>query len=67
MFGATNVSFSVPRPLSEWEMDDVRMAIDNIINQQSFFYAGSDDVADEIVRFVADHQVLTNLEEVVED
>lgn len=48
-------------------MDDVRMAIDNIINQQSFFYAGSDDVADEIVRFVADHQVLTNLEEVVED
>jgi hypothetical protein len=67
MNGKTTVSFEVPRPLTDWEMDDVRQAIDAIINQRSFFYAGSDDIGDEIVKFVADREVLTNLEVIVED
>lgn len=63
----TSISIEVPRPLTDWEMDDVKTAVENILAQRSFFYAGSDDIGDEIVKFTAEHQILTNLEQVVED
>lgn len=66
-YSGTSVSIQVERPLTDWEYEDLKMCLDNIMNKRSFFYAGSDDVADEVVRFVAEYQLLTNLEEVVED
>jgi hypothetical protein len=63
----TTISIPVPRALTEWEMDDVKQAVDAILNQRSFFYAGSDDIGDEIVKFMADKDILTNLETVIED
>jgi hypothetical protein len=65
--GKTAISIEVERPLTDWEMDDVRQAVDAIMNQRSFFYAGSDDIGDEIVKFMADKDILTNLETVIED
>lgn len=67
MQGKTAISIEVERPLTDWEMDDVRQAVDAIMNQRSFFYAGSDDIGDEIVKFMADKDILTNLENVIED
>lgn len=67
MQGKTSISVEVDRPLTEWEMDDVRQAVDAIMAQRSFFYAGSDDIGDEIVKFMADKDILTNLENVIED
>jgi hypothetical protein len=67
MQGKTTISVEVERPLTEWEMDDVRQAVDAIMEQRSFFYAGSDDIGDEIVKFMADKDILTNLENVIED
>jgi hypothetical protein len=67
MQGKTTISIEVERPLTEWEMDDVRQAVDAIMEQRSFFYAGSDDIGDEIVKFMADKDILTNLENVIED
>lgn len=68
-YNGTSISIPVERPLTDWEMDDVKIAVENIMNQRSFFYAGSDDIGDEIIKFMADHdgQVLTNLEQVIED
>lgn len=63
---ATTVSFEVPRPLSAWEMDDVRQAIKNILDGKSFFYGGDDDLGDEIRAFLVDHPIESNLE-LVED
>lgn len=62
----TNATFTVPRPLTEWEMDDVRIAIKNIMESKSFFYAGDDNIGDDIRLFLVDHPVDTNLE-LVED
>lgn len=67
MQGKTAISIEVERSLTDWEMDDVRQAVDAIMNQRSFFYAGSDDIGDEIVKFMADKDILTNLETVIED
>lgn len=61
------LTFEVPRPVTEWEMDDIKMCIENVMEQRSFFYAGSDDVANDVVQFLGERQILTNLEEVVED
>ena len=61
------IRVAVPRPLSDWEMEDVKMVVKNVMEQRSFFYAGTDDVADEVVRFVANNQIFTNLEEVTEE
>lgn len=67
MTGSTNISFEVPRPLTEWEMDDIRMCIENVMDKTSFFYAGSDDVSDDVVRFLGEREILTNLEVIQED
>lgn len=67
MQGKTTISVEVDRPLTEWEMDDVRQAVDAIMHQRSFFYAGSDDIGDEIIKFMADKDILTNLENIIED
>jgi len=61
---STSVSFPVPRPLTGWEMDDIRQAIANILAGQSFFYSGNDDLGDEIRAFLVDHPIMSNLEQV---
>lgn len=66
-YKGTTISIPVERPLTEWEMDDVKQAVEAIMTQRSFFYAGSDDIGDEIVKFMADKNILTNLESVMED
>jgi hypothetical protein len=66
MQSRTTISVEVERPLTDWEMDDVRQAVAAIMNQRSFFYAGSDDIGDEIVKFMANKNILTNLENVIE-
>lgn len=58
----TTVNFEVPRPLTDWEMDDVRQAIANIIAGKSFFYGGDDPIGDEIRMFLVDHPIESNLE-----
>lgn len=55
-------TFEVPRPLTEWEMDDVRQAIQNIMADKSFFYGGGDPLGDEIRAFLVDHPIESNLE-----
>jgi hypothetical protein len=67
MQGSTHITIEVPRPLTDWEMDDARQAVDAILEKRSFFYAGSDDIGDEIVQFMAGRDILTNLENVIED
>ncbi len=63
----TAVRFEVPRPLTDWEMDDIRQAIDNILAARSFFYAGDGELGDEIRAFLVDHPVESNLELVEDD
>jgi len=58
----TTVTFAVDRPLTSWEMDDVRQAIKNIMASQSFFYGGGDPLGDEIRQFLVDHPIESNLE-----
>ena len=55
-------SFEVPHPLSEWEMTDIKQAITNILNGKTFFYAGDDDLGDEVRMFLVDHPIESNLE-----
>ena len=62
MDGSHYASFEVPHPLSEWEMDDIKSAIKNILNGRTFFYAGEDDLGDEVRIFLIDHPVESNLE-----
>lgn len=64
---STSVSFPVPRPLTEWEMDDVRQAIKNILDGKTFFYAGDDPLGDEVRRFLIDHPIESNLELVTDE
>lgn len=58
----THASFAVPRPLTEWEMDDVREAIRAILARESFFYAGDGELGDEIRKFLVEHPIVSNLE-----
>ena len=60
----TTISFEVDRPLTDDEMNDVRQAIEQIMEKRSFFFASDDDIGDEIRRFMIDHPMTTNLEEV---
>ena len=62
MDGNHFASFKVPHPLSEWEMDDINQAIENIINGKTFFYAGDDPLGDEVRVFLIDHPIESNLE-----
>jgi hypothetical protein len=62
-----HITIAVSRPVSKAEMDDISQMVDCILRGESFFWAGTDDVSDEIVRFLAEHRLMTNLEEVVED
>lgn len=62
----TSVSFPVSRPLTEYEMEDVREAIKHIMEHESFFYAGDGELGDEIRRWLVDHPITSNLE-LVED
>lgn len=64
---ATFASFPVPRPLTDWEMDDVRQAIDNILAGKTFFYAGDDPLGDEVRLFLVQHPIESNLELVEND
>jgi hypothetical protein len=65
----TDISLRAPRPLTEDEMVDAQFMLNNILDGRSFFYAADDEIGDEIRKFMIDHngQVLTNLEQVVED
>lgn len=58
----TTATFEVPRTLTDWEMDDVRQAIQNILASKSFFYGGGDPLGDEIRQFLVDHPIESNLE-----
>jgi hypothetical protein len=62
MLDNKSVSFPVKRPLTAYEMDDVRQAIENIMDAQSFFYAGDGELGDEIRAFLIDHPITSNLE-----
>ena len=62
MDGNTFASFKVPRPLTDWEMADVEQAIKNILEAKTFFYAGEDDLGDEVRLFLVDHPIESNLE-----
>ena len=62
MDGNHYAAFAVPHPLSEWEMDDIKQAIENILSGKTFFYAGDDDLGDEVRVFLIDHPIQSNLE-----
>lgn len=62
----THITIEVERPLTEDEMLDVKQAAKNIMSGNSFFYAADDDLGDEIRRFIVDHPILSNLEQVIE-
>lgn len=59
-----HIRLAVDRPLTADEMSDVKIALANIMSGTSYFFAGNDDVSDEIVRFLATNEIMTNLEEV---
>jgi hypothetical protein len=59
---STFVSFEVPRPITQFEKEDIEQAIKNILADRSFFYGGGDDLGDEIRRFLVDHPIDSNLE-----
>jgi hypothetical protein len=61
-YTTTSVSFEVSRPLTDWEMDDVRQAIENIMASKTFFYAGDDDLGDEVRAFMVMNPMTSNLE-----
>lgn len=61
-----SVRFEVPRPITEWEYEAIEQAIENILNDLSFFYAGGEPLGDEIRAFLVDHPITSNLELVPE-
>lgn len=65
--GTTTIRFDVERPVTDWEKSDIEQAIRNIMNNTSFFYAGNDDLGTEILKFLADNPIITNLEQVPDD
>lgn len=58
----TFISFEVPRPITEWEKEDIAQAIKNIMDAKSFFYGGDDPLGDEIREFLVSHAIESNLE-----
>lgn len=63
---ATSISFPVDRPVTQPEYEDIAQAIENILADRSFFYAGGDDLGAEIRTFLIDHPITSNVE-LVED
>lgn len=59
---ATFASFPVSRQLTEWEMDDVRQAIEMIMEHKTFFYGGDDELGDEVRAFIVNNPIISNVE-----
>jgi hypothetical protein len=62
----TVIRFEVSRPVTDWEMSDIRQAIEAILEARSFFYAGDGELGDEIRAFLVDNPIHSNLELVEE-
>jgi len=62
MNGPTTISIAVPRPLTDWEMDDVKQAVEMIMEAKTFFYGGDDPLGDEVRAFLVQHPIVSNLE-----
>jgi hypothetical protein len=62
MDGPTTISIAVPRPLTEWEMSDVKQAVEQIMAHKTFFYGGDDPLGDEVRAFLVGHPITSNLE-----
>jgi hypothetical protein len=67
MDGMTTISIEVPRPLTDWEMSDVKQAVEMIMAAKTFFYGGDDPLGDEVRAFLVEHPVVSNLEFVPSD
>jgi hypothetical protein len=64
---STSISFPVERPISQWEKEDIAQAIAAIMEKRSFFYAGDDNLGDEVRAFLVDHPIYSNIELVEDD
>lgn len=67
MQNGTFISVPVSRPLTDWEMSDVRQAVDLIMQSKTFFYGGDDPLGDEVRAFLVQNPVISNLEFIPSD
>ena len=63
----TFISIPVSRPLTDWEMSDVKQAVDMIMQSKTFFYGGDDPLGDEVRAFLVANPVISNLEFIPDD
>ena len=58
--------FVIDENVDDWLREDIRQAAENIIKAKTFFYAGDDDLGDEVRRFLIDNPMMSNVEQVVD-
>lgn len=63
----TTINVEVPRPLTEWEMSDVRQAVTYIMEHKTFFFGGDDPLGDEVRVFLSNREMVSNVEFVPSD